>query len=299
MNKQSKSFSTKMKNLSIFFIVNIALMLFGSCSNEATIQQETEVVNELRIVSLHAAASEIICALGAQDQLVGVDVTSVYPVVLEEKANLGHISGITAQGILSLKPDMVIVNSVEFSEQLEAQLKEVGVEIHKISPDYSVNGSLALIKQIGVIVQLEEKAQELINDVKKEFESIQLTDVPKSVVFVYARGAGTLMVAGKNTQMNALIELAGAQNAFADFDGFKPLTTESLVSVNPDILFLFESGVQSMGGIEGLSQIPGFELTNAGKNGHVITMDGSLVSSFGPRLPQAIKELSEKINNLK
>lgn len=288
-----------MKKIPLLFVVSIALILFGACSNEATTQQETEIVKELRIVSLHAAASEIICALGAQDQLVGVDVTSAYPADLEEKANLGHISGITAQGILSLKPDMVIVNSVEFSEQLETQLKEVGVEIHKISPDYSIDGSLALIKQIGAIVQQEEKAQELINEVKQEFETIRPIVASKSVVFVYARGAGTLMVAGKNTQMNALIELAGAQNAFADFDGFKPLTTESLVSVNPDVLFLFESGVQSMGGLEGLSQIPGFALTNAGKNGHVITMDGSLVSSFGPRLPQAIKELSEKINNLK
>jgi iron complex transport system substrate-binding protein len=100
-----------MKKFPLLFALNIALMLFGACSNETTTQQETEFVKELRIVSLHAAASEIICALGAQDQLVGVDVTSAYPDILKNKSNLGHISGITAQGILSLKPDMVIANA--------------------------------------------------------------------------------------------------------------------------------------------------------------------------------------------
>ena len=278
------------------FAIVLALTVFGACSNPSEKEQEKQP--EIRIVSLHAAASEIICALGAENQLIGVDVTSVYPQSVEEKVNLGHISGITAQGILSLKPNVVIANGLELSVQLEQQLTDVGVTVVKISPDYSINGSVKLIKEIGGLVNEKEKAQELITKTKQDYSAIQPLENAPSVVFVYARGAGTLMVAGKNTQMNALIELAGAKNAFTDFEGFKPLTAESLVSVNPDVLFLFDTGLQSMGGIEGLVQIPGFDLTNAGKNKHVISMDGSLVSSFGPRLPQALAEFIEKLKQL-
>jgi ABC-type hemin transport system substrate-binding protein len=56
------------------------------------------------------------------------------------------------------------------------------------------------------------------------------------------------MVAGKNTPMEKLITLAGGENAINEFDDFKPLTPEAVVKANPDILFLFKSGLWGAGG---------------------------------------------------
>jgi len=276
------------------FIITIILT---ACSSK-TEQAVDNNAEKLRIVSLKSSSSEIICALGADYEIVGVDVTSTYPEPLNNISNLGHVSGITAQGILSLKPNLVIGDKNEVSESLVNQLQEVGVKVHLFSPEYSIEGTKRLIRQIAEWIDRKENAEQIIQDFDKEIEQLPTPTQAPKIVFVYARGAGTLMISGRGTQMHALIELAGAKNTFTEVDGFKPLTSESLVASNPDILFLFDSGFQSLGGKEGLSQIPGFDLTNAGRKGHVITMDGSLVSSFGPRLPEAMRQLMEKINQL-
>jgi iron complex transport system substrate-binding protein len=96
--------------------------------------------------------------------------------------------------------------------------------------------------------------------------------------------------------MDKMITLAGAENAATGFNDFKPLTAEAMVAANPDVILLFDSGLQSLGGIEGLLKVPGVAQTNAGKNRKVIVMDGQLLTGFSPRVITAIKELSQKIS---
>jgi iron complex transport system substrate-binding protein len=103
------------------------------------------------------------------------------------------------------------------------------------------------------------------------------------------------MVSGTGTSIDKMIQLAGGKNAVTDFADFKPLAAESLVAANPDMILLFDSGLNSIGGIDGLEKIPGIIQTNAGRNRKIISMDGELLSGFGLRLPQAIRELQEKI----
>jgi iron complex transport system substrate-binding protein len=117
----------------------------------------------------------------------------------------------------------------------------------------------------------------------------------KKVLFIYARGAGTMMVAGQETPLDKIITLAGAKNAANGFKDFKPLTTEALVAANPDVILLFDSGLESVGGVNGLLKVPGIPQTTAGKQQKIIAMDGQFLSGFGPRVLEAVKELSEKL----
>src|SRR5690606_33860565 len=116
------------------------------------------------------------------------------------------------------------------------------------------------------------------------------------VLFIYARGTGTMMVAGKDTQVGKMIELAGGVNAVNDFADFKPLTAEALVAANPDVILLFDSGLSSLGGIDGLWEVQGNKQTNAGKNRKVIEMDGQFLTGFSQRLGKALEELGKKIH---
>ncbi|RYE25552.1 MAG: hemin ABC transporter substrate-binding protein, partial [Sphingobacteriales bacterium] len=124
-----------------------------------------------------------------------------------------------------------------------------------------------------------------------------LTKQP-NVLFIYARGAGTLMVAGDHTYPNSMIKLSGGKNAITGFEDFKPLTAEALVAANPDVILMFDSGLQSLGGADGLMQIPGLAQTNAGKKKQVIEMDGQYLTGFGPRTGEAIATLSKKLNEV-
>ena len=98
--------------------------------------------------------------------------------------------------------------------------------------------------------------------------------------------------------MQAIIEMAGGVNAVQGFENFMPLTSESLVEANPDAVLMFSSSVQSLEGDQGVLDIPGMRQTNAGRNNAIIAMDGPMLSSFGPRLGQAAKELNEHLHTL-
>jgi iron complex transport system substrate-binding protein len=126
-------------------------------------------------------------------------------------------------------------------------------------------------------------------------QALKMPALQKKVLFIYARGAGTMLVSGTGTSVDAMIKLAGARNAVQEFSDFKPLSAESLVVAQPDVILMFPDGLQSMGGLEGLLKVPGVAQTPAGKARKIITMDGELLTGFGLRLPEAIRELHDKI----
>ena len=135
----------------------------------------------------------------------------------------------------------------------------------------------------------------MIKSLKADMAKLPKTAAPKKLLFIYARGTGTLMVSGKNTSLDKMFTLIGHKNAVTDFTDFKPLTSESLLAANPDVLVLFSSGLESVDGIEGLLKVPGVAYTNAGKNKKIVSMDGQYLTGFGPRLGKAAAELAQKV----
>ncbi|NSL88724.1 ABC transporter substrate-binding protein [Chitinophaga sp. Mgbs1] len=249
-----------------------------------------------RIVSLNGAITEVLCALGFEKQIVGVDVTSTYPAAMEKVAKVGHNRNISAEPVLALQPDIIIATNNFLTPAVLDQFKSVGIPHVIIEQEFSVAGTKKLITQVAAAMHVPEKGTALCAQLDKQQQALRVTPQHKKVLFIYARGAGTMMVAGTATPMDKMIGLAGASNAATGFADFKPLTAESLVAANPDVILLFDTGLQSMGGIDGLLKVPGMAQTSAGRNKRVIVMDGQLLAGFGPRIITAIKELSQKIS---
>jgi iron complex transport system substrate-binding protein len=249
-----------------------------------------------RIVSLNGTITEILCDLGFQQQIVGVDVTSTWPAAMDKVPKVGHNRNITAEPVLALQPDLIVSTTNFLSPAVLAQFKTVGVQHLLVEQEYSVAGTKKLITQIAAALHVPEKGAALCKQLDQQQQALHIVPRQKKVLFIYARGAGTLMVAGEATPMDKMITLAGAQNAATGFNDFKPLTAEALVAANPDVILLFDTGLQSVGGIDGLLKIPGVAQTSAGKNRKVIVMDGQLLSGFSPRVIGAVKELSQKIS---
>lgn len=249
-----------------------------------------------RIVSLNGTITEILCDLGFQQQIVGVDVTSTWPATLDKVPKVGHNRNITAEPVLALQPDLIVSTTNFLSPAVLAQFKNVGVQHLMVEQEFSVLGTKKLITQIAAALHVPEKGAVLCKQLDQQQQSLHIVPQQKKVLFIYARGAGTLMVAGEATPMDKMIALAGAKNAATGFNDFKPLTAEALVAANPDVILLFDTGLQSVGGIDGLLKIPGVAQTSAGKNRKVIVMDGQLLTGFSPRVISAVKELSQKIS---
>lgn len=285
-----------MKKLLVFVL---AAAIFSSCRNTAEQNEGDQLADSTKIVSLNGTLSEIIVGFGLEKNIVGTDVTSNYPESLKDKPKVGHNRNINAEGVLALKPDVVVGLEKEVSPQLAAQFKSSGIKLLLFKQEYSIQGTKDLIHAMGDSLKNAVKADSLIKLFDTETAAAQKTVVtgttkPK-VLFIYARGTGTMMVGGTGTQVDKVIALAGGQNAVTGFEEYKPLTAEALVNANPDVILLFDAGLESLGGIKGLSEVQGVKETNAGKNQKIITMDGSLLTSFGPRLGKAITELASKI----
>ena len=250
----------------------------------------------LRIVSVNGTLSEILVGLGLESQLVGVDVTSTYPASLDKIPKVGHNRSISAEGILSLNPDVIVVSDQSMLSPIVAkQLGSTGKKVLMFKQDLSQAGTVKLIREMGAYFNAKVQAEKMVKTIQTDLAKLPKAAASKKLLFIYARGTGTLMVSGKNTSPDKMFSLIGHKNAVTDFTDFKPLTSESLLAANPDVLVLFSSGLESVDGIEGLLKVPGIAYTNAGKNKKIVSMDGQLLTGFGPRLGKAAAELAQKV----
>jgi iron complex transport system substrate-binding protein len=253
---------------------------------------------DVRIVTAGSAMTETVCALGDCDKIVATDRTSLYPQQVQSLPSIGYRTSISAEGIIALKPTLFIVEKMYVDDAVVKQIQSTGIKVIEIPRAYDLNGTKDLIKTIAkqlnktsqgeqVIAKMESKLAEANAIVKK-------AKTKPKVLCIYNRGTQSFDVAGSNTFAN-ILPFVNATPAVTGIEGYKPLNTEALIASNPDYLLMFESGVKSLGGVEGVLKVTGVDQTTAGKKKQVIVMDGIKLSNFGPRLGEAVKELAEAL----
>ncbi|MEL7532990.1 MAG: ABC transporter substrate-binding protein [Bacteroidota bacterium] len=288
-----------LKRLNPVSILSISLFLWlVSCQPQKADLGSYAIGEETRIISVNGALTEILCEAGLAGNLVGLDITSNYPDSIQSLPKLGYNRKIPAEGVVALDPDLIIAKTGDLKPEVYNQIKASGAKFWFFDQTYTLDGTRELIAQLSDSLQNPVLKTRLIDQIDKDLAEVeQIPEAPK-VLFVYARGAGSLSVAGKETQVQETILLAGGQNVDLDFEGFKPLSSEILVQANPDVILLFESGLNSLAGAEGLLDLPGVKETNAGKHRRFIAMDGQLLTGFGPRLGQAVYELNQLLKGI-
>ena len=252
-----------------------------------------------RIVTLGGTITEIVFALGAGERVVGVDASSSFPKAVNQLPKVAYHRRLSAEGVLSLRPTLIIATTEAGPPEAIQQLKSAGVTILVLSHEPTVENAIAKIERIAAALNVQERGTALIQALKKKLSQVQ-SSIPQTaaqakILFLYARGQGTLMVAGQDTAADTMIDLAGGTNAVRGYNGYKPLTSEAAVAAAPDLILLMDSGLESIGGAQRLWQLPGLALTPAGKQGRVLSMDGLFLLGFGPRLGQAALALNEAL----
>ncbi len=251
-----------------------------------------------RIITLNSSLTETIYGLGIGEHMVATDVTSISPKAAAALPRVSKNRSVSAEGLLSFKPSIVIANEGDVSKSVIQQIRAAGVKFVSIKPNYSVPGALRYIQEVADAVGESAAGKNLVSRTKLNLDhTMELVKkenqgkaAPK-VLFLYARGTGTMSVAGKGSSLDAMINLAGSKNAVREFSDFKPYTTEALVQANPDIVLLFDFGASSLGGQDAILKLPGMRITNAGKNERILVMNASLLVNFSNRLPDAILAL--------
>lgn len=271
-----------------------------------------------RIISAGSAITELVYALDAQDQLVGVDQTSKFIVASQALENsdaieqnvksqyvnnqyvknqdvnntaipvLGYHRQLAAESLLSLNPTRILGSSEMGPQTTLTLLRQAGVAVDVLNSGETVEDLLVRIEQVGRLTQHESTAQALQKEVKDKVAAIKAnqakTETPKKVLFLMIHEGRPTNVAGRHTPADSVIQLAGAINPAADsIESYKPISQESIVEMQPDIILLSERTFSQLGSVESLLQkMPMLAATPAGQNQAVVTIDGTaLIGGLG------------------
>ena len=264
------------------------------------------VVKARRIVSVGGALTEIVYALEAQGELVGVDTTSLYPVVAQQLPQVGYARTLSAEGVLSLAPTQLIATEEAGPQAVLRQVRDAGVPVAVLNANNQFEGLLERVKQVGRITGRADSAARLAQALQQQWDGAlgkvrQRSPSPVQsavrVLFILAHAPNQVMVGGRQTGADAMLAYAGAvnvmggQGGLGGFAGYKPLTPEAVIAARPDIVLVTDQGLKASGGVDGILKLPGLAQTPAGRKHRIVSLEAMLLLGFGPRMPQALAEL--------
>ncbi|MGQ9482526.1 MAG: heme/hemin ABC transporter substrate-binding protein [Chloroflexus sp.] len=262
-------------------------------------QGETVVVESVdRIVSLTGDITEIIFALGMGDYVVGVDSSATYPAEKTKALpNIGYQRRLNAEGILALNPTLVIGDEAAGPPEALAQIRSAGVPVALVADPPTMDSPMQKILFVSRALGILERGYELAGQVEAEIARVRANAAtlprPPRVLFLYLRGTDVQQVAGANTAIDAMITAAGGVNAATEVGivNSAPLSAEVAIAAQPDIILVLTKGLESVGGVDGLLQIPGLADTPAGQQRRVVDFDDLYLLGMGPRTGQALADL--------
>ena len=257
------------------------------------------VAKARRIVSVGGALTEIVYALEAQGELVGVDTTSLYPVVAQQLPQVGYARTLSAEGVLSLAPTQLIATEEAGPQAVLRQMRDAGVPVAVLNANNQFEGLLDRVKQVGRIMGRADPAARLAQALQQQWNGAlgkvrQRQHAPVRVLFILAHAPNQVMVGGRETGADAMLAYAGAVNVMGGqggFAGYKPLTPEAVIAARPDIVLVTDQGLKASGGVDGILKLPGLAQTPAGRKHRIVSLEAMLLLGFGPRMPQALAEL--------
>lgn len=253
-----------------------------------------------RLVSLSGALTEMVYLLDAQGLLVGTDTTSLFPEAAQKTAKVGYVRQLSAEGLLSLRPDAVIGTDEAGPAVVLEQVRQAGVRVSLIPARHDwaeVQAKLALAgRETGRV----EQARVLQARLDTDWAAVQrrVAQAPRRprALFILSHG-GTPMASGRGTAADALITMAGGVNAVSQFQGYRPLTAEAMAAAAPDVLINTTQGLEALGGEAAFWRRPELALTPAFARKALVALEANQLLGFGPRLPQAVQELHARLQH--
>jgi iron complex transport system substrate-binding protein len=248
-----------------------------------------------RIAVAGGDITEIIYALGAGDRVIAVDSTSGFPESVKAKAQIGYVRALSAEGVLSISPDLLIGADDTGPKYVLKSISDAGLPVALAPKGKGEDRVIDKIRFVGETLDLQEEAEALITEYLAKMGIIDqkrnaITKHPK-VIFILSLRDGAPVVGGNDTSANDIIELAGGSNVASAFSGWKPMSAEAIIRANPDYILMSSTHADRIGGDDKILKRPDIALTTAGKNNALIKMDAMLLLGFGPRTATAVSDL--------
>ncbi|MCO8311355.1 heme/hemin ABC transporter substrate-binding protein [Pseudomonas mandelii] len=255
-----------------------------------------------RWVSAGGALSEWVSVLGGESKLVGVDTTSQHPESLKALPSIGYQRQLSAEGILSLRPQILVGTEEMGPPPVLSQIRSAGVQVELFSAQPDLPTLQGNLQHLGKLLGAEDRASQVFQTYQQQLDQqqarvslAQLKHKAPGVLLLLGHAGGKPLIAGKDTAADWLLQQAGGQN-LATHTGYKPFSVESLASLNPEVLVFADRALTGDAARAALfKENPILSSTRAAKDGRVMELDPTLlVGGLGPRLPESLTRLSDE-----
>lgn len=265
---------------------------------------DVTVTDTSRIVAAdqYGTLTTTVYALGLGDNLVGRDSAAEFPAVADvvDVTPGGH--SMSAEGILALDPTVVLTDTSIGPRAVQEQLRAAGIPVVYFDPSRTLDGVSAQIQAVadalGVSAEGESLAARTAEEIARARELAPRGENPVKIAFLYMRGPAIKMLAGPGSGADELVEALGAEDAGTAAGltaQFVPVTSEALIAAGPDVILMMTGGLDSIGGVEGLEQIPGIAQTPAGRSQRIVDMADGVILSFGPNTGKVLDALARAV----
>nr|WP_322788722.1 ABC transporter substrate-binding protein [Pandoraea norimbergensis] len=256
-----------------------------------------------RVIVAGGALTEIVYALGAQDRVVANDLTSLYPEAATKLPKIGYLRTLSAEGVLSLHPDLLLAGAEAGPPNVLTQIAAAGVPVKRFTHGYTAELVRDNIRDVATALRVNDDGARVANRFMADWQKARDEIAQRygkqrrpRVLFILGHTGNQVMVAGQDTAADAMLAFAGAENALSGFTGYRPLTAEAAVAAQPDVLLTTTTGPSSVDPAATLLAHPGLANTPAGRAKRVVSFDALYLLGFGPRLPQAVAELAQRVH---
>lgn len=276
----------------------IAALMVAAVTALALLPASSAHADSSRIVVLNGDVTEVVFALGFGKRVVGVDSSATYPEAAARLPRIGYQRALSAEPILALNPTLILGNTSAGPPAVIEQLRAAGKDV-RIQPSATKLADIGpKIRRIGTALgragrsRAHDLAEKVELRLKRARRSVTAKRKPR-VAFLYLRGQQIQQLGGKGSGADAMIAAAGGLDVgrASGLQGFRPLSPEALVALKPDYIVTLSASLQSVGGVDGLLQLPGVGQTRAGRERNVLAFDDQEFLGLGPRAPHALRAL--------
>jgi iron complex transport system substrate-binding protein len=252
-----------------------------------------------RVVAVSKQINEFLYEIHAESVLVARDLTSVFPPEIKTLPSVGYHRALSAEGIISMKPTMLLTDGNFGPDAVTQQVKKVGIPVVTMTPGAGQDSAQLLMIALGKQFHHEKEADSVVAKWKSDMaaalaDTIQWAGKPKPRVMIMHMGqiANSYLAIKRGSAGDQIVQWAGGVNAIDSIGGMLRLTPEIIAKAAPDIIIATDVGFDRLGSAEKFAEMPGVALTPAGKAKKIYRIDEIEVMYFGPRTAMSLRKIA-------
>ncbi|GAB1342941.1 helical backbone metal receptor [Gemmatimonas sp.] len=278
----------------------LGALLLAACGRFANDDAGKGTGSGTRIVSVSKQHTEILYAIGAQQDLVAVDVSSVYPPDTKNLPTVGYHRALSLEGMLAAAPTLLITGGrgnmgpepvVQQLEALKIPMKEF------VAKGDDLESTKALIREMGAYFHVEPRADSVVRALDADMAralapATQQVDTPSVVIIHYGRANNSYLTILGRSVAGQMVRWAGGRMALPDSSGMRALTSpEVIAKADPDVILLTDFGYDRLAGMQEIMALPGVGSTQAARTGRIYRVEENDMVYLGPRTGRNVEAL--------